>query len=363
MVLPRFGHEPLKKGRNIKTVTFPENIEAIDESAFSGCKNLELTVDKLPNYLKSIGDSAFYGCEKISKVAIPSSVVRIGSSAFSECDGLTEAVFTKDIQIEEIPNYMFSGCENLKKISIPSSVKSIGDGAFSGCTALENLKIPATVTSIGGRAFGDGVKEVTFLGDYIDISSGFSMDQSVKISYYACNDTWNSAQEFFGNTQYKITPNPVHMTEGEVTVTPATCTTDGERTFVCDNCKETVTEVIPSTGHTLTLADHKDPTCVAKGYDIEVCSVCKEQFTTELEIDPAAHQYDEGKVVEANCSRGGYTLYTCKLCGNVKRENYVPATAHDYEDTVVKPTCQTMGYTRHQCKNCDYFYDDTWTEL
>ncbi len=353
-----------EKGRNIKTVTFPENIEAIDESAFSGCKNLELTVDKLPNYLKSIGDSAFYGCEKISKVAIPSSVVRIGSNAFSECGRLTEAVFTKDIQIEEIPNYMFSGCENLKKISIPSSVKSIGDGAFSGCTALENFKIPATVTSIGGRAFGDGVKKVTFLGDYIDLSSGFSMDQSVKVSYYACNDTWNSAQaqEFFGNTQYKITPNPVHMTEGEVTVTLATCTTDGERTFVCDNCKETVTEVIPSTGHTLTLADHKDPTCVAKGYDIEVCSVCKEQFTTELEIDPAAHQYDEGKVVEANCSRGGYTLYTCKLCGNVKRENYVPATAHDYEDTVVKPTCQTMGYTRHQCKNCDYFYDDTWTE-
>ena len=106
-----------EKGRNIKTVTFPENIEAIDESAFSGCKNLELTVDKLPNYLKSIGDSAFYGCEKISKVAIPSSVVRIGSSAFSECDGLTEAVFTKDIQIEEIPNYMFSGCENLKKLA------------------------------------------------------------------------------------------------------------------------------------------------------------------------------------------------------------------------------------------------------
>ncbi len=67
-------------------------------------------------------------------------------------------------------------------------------------------------------------------------------------------------------------------------------------------------------------------------------------------------------MVEANCSRGGYTLYTCKLCGNIKRENYVPATAHDYEDTVVKPTCQTMGYTRHQCKNCDYFYDDTWTE-
>ena len=42
-------------GHNIKTVTFHENVEYIDQEAFSNCVNLELTNDKLPNYLKSIG--------------------------------------------------------------------------------------------------------------------------------------------------------------------------------------------------------------------------------------------------------------------------------------------------------------------
>ena len=52
-------------GRNIKTVKFHERIEYIDGYAFTDCKNMELAVDKLPNYLKSIGDGAFTNCKKI----------------------------------------------------------------------------------------------------------------------------------------------------------------------------------------------------------------------------------------------------------------------------------------------------------
>lgn len=136
---------------------------------------------------------------------------------------------------------------------------------------------------------------------------------------------------------------------------------DEKSSFVCDNCGQPFTEVIPASGHSLTQKEHKDATCQEKGYDIQVCSVCQEEFRTELDIDPTAHQYDEGKVIEPTCSRDGYTLYTCTRCGSTKREDYRPSTPHDYEDTIVKATCQTQGYTLHQCKNCDYSYRDNYT--
>ena len=498
-------------GKSIKTVTFHEKVETIGESAFSGCENLELTRDKLPNYLKIIGSSAFSNCKKISAVAIPSSVINIADGAFRGCSGMTQCIFTKDIQIEKISSSVFSGCENLESITIPLSVKTIDSNAFSnckklkeinfqegniltqieysafsGCESLESITIPAGVTSLGGNVFAQckNLKEVKFengsaltiignqafqecesLGNItipsgvtsigesafsnckslnkITIPSGvtslgsnafwecrnlkevefakeskltiigsnafyntvltkivipasvtkienyvfqscYNLNEIIflgdfgefgsendrycynfkKITYYACNDTWNSpeAQAFLNNSSYNLIPNPIHMSEENTSLTPATCTTDGERSFVCDNCNQPFTEVLPATGHKLTVKEHKDATCIEKGYDIQVCSVCKEEFRTELEIDPSAHQYDEGKVIEPNCSRDGYTLYTCKLCGSTKREDYKPSTPHDYEDTVVKATCQMQGYTLHQCKNCDYSYTDSWTE-
>ena len=523
-------------GKSIKTVTFHEKVETIGESAFSGCENLELTRDKLPNYLKIIGSSAFSNCKKISAVAIPSSVINIADGAFRGCSGMTQCIFTKDIQIEKISSSVFSGCENLESITIPLSVKTIDSNAFSnckklkeinfqegniltqieysafsGCESLESITIPAGVTSLGGNVFAqcknlkevkfengsaltiignqafqeceslgnitipsgvtsigesafcecDNLKEVEFAEGSVltDIqSSAFSNCKSLnkitipsgvtslgssvfgecrnlkevefakeskltvigsnafyntvltkivipasvtkienyaflscynlneiiflgdfgefgsendrycydskKITYYACNDTWNSpeAQAFLNNSSHNLIPNPIHMSEENTSLTPATCITDGERSFVCDNCNQPFTEVLPATGHNLTVKEHKDATCIEKGYDIQVCSVCKEEFRTELEIDPSAHQYDEGKVIEPNCSRDGYTLYTCKLCGSTKREDYKPSTPHDYEDTVVKATCQMQGYTLHQCKNCDYSYTDSWTE-
>ena len=498
-------------GKSIKTVTFHEKVETIGESAFSGCENLELTRDKLPNYLKIIGSSAFSNCKKISAVAIPSSVINIADGAFRGCSGMTQCIFTKDIQIEKISSSVFSGCENLESITIPLSVKTIDSNAFSnckklkeinfqegniltqieysafsGCESLESITIPAGVTSLGGNVFAQcknlkevkfengsaltiignqafqeceslgnitipsgvtsigesafsnckslnkitipsgvtslgsnafwecrnlkevefakeskltiigsnafyntvltkivipasvtkienyvfqscyNLNEIIFLGDFGEFGSENDRYcyNSKKITYYACNDTWNSpeAQAFLNNSSYNLIPNPIHMSEENTSLTPATCTTDGERSFVCDNCNQPFTEVLPVTGHKLTVKEHKDATCIEKGYDIQVCSVCKEEFRTELEIDPSAHQYDEGKVIEPNCSRDGYTLYTCKLCGSTKREDYKPSTPHDYEDTVVKATCQMQGYTLHQCKNCDYSYTDSWTE-
>lgn len=116
----------------------------------------------------------------------------------------------------------------------------------------------------------------------------FAMDEygARNIIYYACNNTWTSseAQGFF-NGLSNTTPNPIHMSKDYTVITKATCTTDGEKSFTCDNCGKAFTDVIPATGHKLTSKEHKDATCIEKGYDIQVCSVCKEEFKTELDMN------------------------------------------------------------------------------
>ena len=138
----RIRKEAFTHGHNIKKVTFHENIEYIDENAFSDCENLELESDKLPNYLKNIGKGAFQYCEKISRVAIPASVTYIGDSAFSGCSGMTQCLFAEDIKLDKISYQTFYGCRNLEKIAIPSSVTTIEEAAFEGCGSLEKITIP-----------------------------------------------------------------------------------------------------------------------------------------------------------------------------------------------------------------------------
>jgi len=401
-------------GKEIREVVFHENVKIIGRSAFLGCENLELTRDKLPNYLQTIGAYAFAKCKKISKVGIPSSVTEIGEAAFAMCSGMTQCIFAQEIQIEKISRKLFQGCTSLEKTTIPAGVtiiegyafqnckkldsitipatvisilseafysctnleavefekdsklKNIEDYVFAYCDSLKSIQIPANVITIKLAAFCGSVDELVFLGDFGNFNSMLEMDfyGPRKITYYACNDTWNSseAQNFLSNSSYNITPNPIHMSTESTSLTPATCTEAGERTFVCDHCNKSFTEELPATGHKLTSKEHKDATCNEKGYDVQVCSNCKEEFRTELETDPTAHQYDDGTVIEPTCSRDGYTVYTCQLCKNTKYEDYKPRTEHVYEDTVVKSTCQIQGYTIHQCKNCDYTYYDTYTD-
>lgn len=229
---------------------------------------------------------AFAKCKKISKVGIPSSVTEIGEAAFAMCSGMTQCIFAQDMQIEKISRKMFQECTSLEKttipdgatiiereafqnckkldsITIPSTVISILSGAFYSCTNLEavefekdsklkniedyvfaycgslkSIQIPANVITIKLAAFCGSVDELVFLGDFGNFNSMLEMDfhGSRKITYYACNDTWNSseAQNFLNNSSYNIMPNPIHMSAESTSLTPATCTEAGERTFVCE---------------------------------------------------------------------------------------------------------------------------------
>ncbi|MBR2479906.1 MAG: leucine-rich repeat domain-containing protein [Clostridia bacterium] len=134
---------------SLKSVTIPDSVKSIGDSAFSGCNSLERV--NIPNSVASIGDSAFYGCVSLGSISIPDSVKSIGDSTFNFCRSLVSINIPNSVS--SIGERTFYYCTSLESITIPDSVRSIGDSAFSECTSLTNLIIPDSVTSIGYFAF------------------------------------------------------------------------------------------------------------------------------------------------------------------------------------------------------------------
>lgn len=69
------------------------------------------------------------------------------------------------------------------------------------------------------------------------------------------------------------------------------------------------------------------------------------------------------EVIDANCTQGGYSLFSCINCDYEYTSDIVAPKGHDYKTTVVNPTCKQGGYDYHDCKNCDDEYKDNFTSV
>lgn len=198
---------------SLQTLTLPEGLKYISESAFRQCEALKEVV--IPNTVTSVENHAFYQCTNAEKLVlseamtvitaqsfaemasvkvleIPESVVTIENEGCNFMESLTQLTFGEGL--EEIGSYGFGGC-GISSLELPQSLKKIGEYAFdsnknlakidfggiieipycafAAAKSLVEVVIPDCVTSIAGSAFkncgklksvntGNGVKT---LGD------------------------------------------------------------------------------------------------------------------------------------------------------------------------------------------------------
>ena len=129
----------------------------------------------------------------------------------------------------------------------------------------------------------------------------------------SCDLTWQEVLKATGAHTY-----------GEWTVTPATCTTKGEKKHTCTVCGHVETEPIPA-------LDHKWRS------DNDATHSCERGDKTE------AHSYGEWTIVTpATCTTAGQKQHTCAVCGHVETQE-IPATGHHWVD---------KGDGTHTCPDC-----------
>ena len=178
--------------KRIRSIRFPESLEAIEDWAFSNCENLERIV--IPSNVKEIGMGAFNWCRKLKEVVmegtpkiavgafsgspweeeefrkagakingsvlvmvhpdlteytIPSNIKIIGRDAFKNCK-VKEVDVPYGVTKLDICAFAYSA---LERISLPETLKIVDAYAFSNCTNLTELTIPRSVARIGDSAF------------------------------------------------------------------------------------------------------------------------------------------------------------------------------------------------------------------
>ena len=161
-----------------------------------------------------------------------------------------------------------------------------------------------------------------------------------------------------GSKYTEVIPATGHKYGEEGTVTKAaTCTADGIKTFTCETCNNTYTEVIPATGHTEETITGKAATCSEYGLtDGTKCSVCNVILVPQTVLPKTAHTVVTDAAVEATCTKTGLTEGThCSVCNAViTAQSVVSKKPHTpVVDEAVAATCTQSGKTKgSHCEVC-----------
>ena len=145
--------------------------------------------------------------------------------------------------------------------------------------------------------------------------------------------------------------------DGVITTAP-TCENAGVKTITCTRCKETKTEAVNATGHTLVQIPEKPATCTEPGHKAGTkCSVCGAILSGLEEIPAKGHAVVIDPAVEPTCTKTGLTEGKhCSVCNEViVAQVVIPAKGHtEVVDPAVEPTCTEPGKTEGEhCSVCN----------
>ena len=154
----------------------------------------------------------------------------------------------------------------------------------------------------------------------------------------------------------------------------ASCTADGQKIYICEDCFATKSETLPATGHTLTHHAARAATCTEKGWNAyDTCETCG--YTTYAETPALGHDFGDAWKSDAakhwkECSRcdavaerashtGGtatcHDSAVCAVCATSYSErNPDHHTGGSEIRDMTAPTAEKAGYTGNRyCKGCN----------
>ena len=154
----------------------------------------------------------------------------------------------------------------------------------------------------------------------------------------------------------------------------ASCTADGQKLYICEDCLAIKSETLPATGHTLTHHEARAATCTEKGWSAyDTCETCG--YTTYAETPAFGHDFGDAWKSDAakhwkECSRcdavAGRASHTggtatchdsavCAVCATSYGErNPDYHTGGSEIRDMTAPTAEKAGHTGNRyCKGCN----------
>lgn len=162
-------------GSDVTNYTIPDNIKAIEEGAFSGCKGLQsVTVSK---YVEEYNHGFFYS-NTIKNVYVDS-----GNPYFISIDGV---LFNKD----KTELLYYPDGRKQTHYTVPDSVSKVDLYAFVFVKSLRSISIPSAVYSIKKASFYDSnIKDVYFGGSAEQWNNNLDLKAS---HFYGINVHFNN---------------------------------------------------------------------------------------------------------------------------------------------------------------------------
>lgn len=367
----------------------PFGLTSIGSYCFYSCTTL--THIEIPDTVKTISSRAFQNCTSLENIIIPYSVTNLSSYAFYKCTALTKVDFQSLSTSISIGNYAFAYCENLKELTLPlnATVGSYSYGYASktskytdvNMTVFANSKalVYAQANSISYTIYDsipvecavgysniydeDNVdKQYTytfipdFSGNYNIYTRG---DCDVQATLY-CNDTLIAENddisssdrnfcitaELEKNVEYTFTVSSV-KSQGTYTVWiyPEKMISANAYGFVTTQAEKNMTCVDESLLSDIVLeiefdGEIKDKIYYTNGFFNNVNISQKQQKLNcgngygLISIGNLQTEYDlyiehtyTSIYIDYTLNDDGYNLYTCVLCNDQYKADFVPTTA------------------------------------
>lgn len=300
----------------------PGSIEFMDQCAFAGNRYKTINVGEGITYLSYY---ALSGNKEATRINLPSTLTRLEESSVAFCDNATVNL---PENLEYIGKQAFNGTPVGETITLPDNVSFVGDQAFGAYVynadytaqywvGPTTIYLNGSLSNIGSNVFRPDAKVIAVLNSQRNMVAGYTdLDELPTVIWDGKTDIgYNDGScipegvtvTLSGNVtidgklciegklivphgaKLTITKNAVIIGEDNIVyegckhehvkenIVPATCTEDGSKTVVCEDCGETLsTEVIPATGHSFgEWTVTKEATCFEDGEETRTCSVCQ----------------------------------------------------------------------------------------